>query len=73
MQVVQAIDAYPTKVDLCISSNRPERLRAALMSWGNPDWVCGWEQAMLHPYHLAHVHRQQMASAAKNPGAHAIL
>jgi hypothetical protein len=66
--VVQAIDAYPTEVELCISSNEPERLRAALKGWGNPDWVCGWEEYLEHPYHLAHVHRQQMVSAAKNPG-----
>ena len=65
---MQTVAAYPTEVTLCISSNRQDRLRVVTERWGYSDVVCGWDEYLAHPYHLAHVHRQQMVAAAQNPG-----
>ena len=64
------ISHYPTTVTMCIISNRPELLRQAIREWGSgaDHWVCGTNQTLLDPLHLAFVHRTYMEQAFKNKG-----
>ncbi len=70
MQVLSTMQRYPTKVDYCVLTNRPERLKLAIMPWASPKVVCGTQKNLSHPFKLAWEHRAYMKQAfqRKNPG-----
>lgn len=61
---------YPTKLDFCVLTNQPERLKLAIEPWASPEIVCGTQMNMSHPFKLAWEHRAYMEQAfqRKNPG-----
>lgn len=70
VQVLTTIAHYPTNVTMCIVSNRPELLQQAIKGWavGADQWVCGTDEVLSNPLHLAFVHRTYMERAFTVPG-----
>ncbi|CAL8471660.1 g11202 [Coccomyxa elongata] len=68
-QVLTTIAHYPTNVTMCIISNRPELLQLAIKHWavGADQWVCGTDEVLSNPLHLAFVHRAYMERAFSVP------
>ena len=69
-QVLSTMQRYPTKVDYCVLTNQPERLKLAIQPWALPEIVCGSQKNMSHPFKLAWEHRTYMEQAFqhKDPG-----
>lgn len=69
-QVLMTMANYPTNVTMCIISNRPELLQQAIREWavGADEWVCGTDEVLSDPLHLAFVHRTYMERAFDVPG-----
>ena len=66
--MLSTIETYPTAVAVCIISNEPQRLRAAMDGWADPRTVCGTTEDLGHPFELTFLSRKYMESAALDPG-----